>query len=341
MKKSLLAFAVLGAFAGVASAQTSVTVYGSFDGGLRNVTNVNAAGNSRLTMGSAGTYNSNRLGFRGVEDLGGGNNAHFVLENGFNSGTGAQVGDLFGRQAFVGLGGKWGSLDFGRQYTIAFKVTAAYDPFAYKYTTIAPAVASTAGVRFNNDIQYTGTFGPLTARAEYAVGEVAGNTSVGSAQAVGLSYNAGPLSLGAAYTERDIATNPLTPTTGFDNKHFTVGGAFKLGNSLKFSAGYVHQKQATTTIDTETKWSWIGAAYDFTPALQATYAFYQTKVEATPTLNGRKDMHMIGATYALSKRTNFYAEMDYSKLYGASRIGTAPTIQNDQTGISVGINHTF
>mgnify|MGYP005805723351 CR=1 FL=1 len=89
MKKSLLALAVLGAFAGAAQAQSAVTIYGSFDGGVRNLTNVNAAGDNRLTMGSNGTYNSNRIGFKGVEDLGGGLNAHFVLETGFNTGTGA------------------------------------------------------------------------------------------------------------------------------------------------------------------------------------------------------------------------------------------------------------
>src|SRR5436309_552652 len=80
MKKSLLALAVLGAFAGVAQAQTSVTIYGSFDGGVRYQNHQDAAGHSRLTMGSTGTYNSNRLGFKGVEDLGGGLNAHFTLE---------------------------------------------------------------------------------------------------------------------------------------------------------------------------------------------------------------------------------------------------------------------
>jgi predicted porin len=317
MKKSLLAFAVMGAFAGVASAQTSVTIYGSFDAGLRNVTNVNAAGQSRLTMGSNGTYNSNRLGFRGVEDLGGGMNAHFVLENGFNSGTGAAAGDLFARQALVGLGGAWGSLDLGRQYTVGFKVIAAYDPFAYKYTAIAPAVAATAGVRYNNDIQYTGNFGPLTARAEYAVGEVAGNASTGSAKSIGLSYNVGALSLGGAYTDRDVAT--------FDNKYYTLGGAYKLANSLKFSVGYADEKQATIATEVETKYSWVGVAYDFTPALQGTYAYYQTKVTGTAAQNAKKDLHMVGATYALSKRTNFYAEMDFAKL----------------DGISVGINHTF
>ena len=133
MKKSLLVLAVLSAFAGVASAQSAVTIYGTFDGGLRNLTNTNATGQSTFKMGSNGTYNSNRIGFKGVEDLGGGLNAHFALETGFNSGTGAldnANNQLFNRTATVGVGSAMGSVDLGRQYTVAFRTIAAYDPFA-------------------------------------------------------------------------------------------------------------------------------------------------------------------------------------------------------------------
>ncbi len=121
MKKSLLALAVFGAFAATA-AQAQVTLYGSIDGGIRNKTNTNAAGESLLTMGSNGTYNFNRLGFKGVEDLGGGMNAHFTLESGLNSGTGAldSSGLMWGRTSSVGIGSTWGTVDLGRQYTIAF-----------------------------------------------------------------------------------------------------------------------------------------------------------------------------------------------------------------------------
>jgi predicted porin len=105
-----------------------VTIYGSFDAGIRNQRDIDATGHSRTTMSSTGTYNSNRLGFKGVEDLGGGLNAHFTLESGFNSGTGElnnTQNKLFQRSAFVGLGGQWGSLDLGRQYTVAFKTVGA------------------------------------------------------------------------------------------------------------------------------------------------------------------------------------------------------------------------
>jgi predicted porin len=340
MKKSLLALAVLSAVAGVASAQSAVTVYGTFDAGVRNITNANAAAGSLFTMGATGTYQSNRFGFKGVEDLGNGANAHYNLELGFNSGTGAldnTNSQLFRRTATVGMGGSWGSFDLGQQYNIPFRTIVAYDPFGYKYIGIASAIPSTNGARYANDIQYTYTTGNITARAEYALGETAGSTSTGSAKAAGLSYSDGTLTLGGAYTDQDVAT--------FDKKHYTFGAAYKVNADWKFSAGYMDQRQATaTTGDTETKISWVGGVYNLTPVMAATYGYYKTEVTggAAGALNGTKDLNMVGITYSFSPRTTFYAEMDVAKLTGASRLfATTATPRNDQTGFSTGIMHAF
>jgi len=56
-----------------------------------------------------------RIGFKGVEDLGGGLTALFTIENGFNADTGqaAQGGLLFGRTAIVGLSGSKGTVYLG------------------------------------------------------------------------------------------------------------------------------------------------------------------------------------------------------------------------------------
>jgi predicted porin len=369
MKKSLLALAVLGAFAGVAQAQTSVTIYGSFDAGVRSQRDINAAGNSRTTMGSTGTYNSNRLGFKGVEDLGGGLNAHFTLESAFNSGTGAaDTTRHFGRSAFVGLGGQWGSLDLGRQYTVAFKTVGAYDPFNYKFTGIIPLTGTSvsAGTRTDNNIQYTGTFGPITARAEYSLAERAGGGSAGSHAAVGGTFANGPFSVGAAYTARKPALTAATATTPAgnfnDNKHFTVGGAFKFG-AARVAAGYAQESQDLVSgAEADQKNAWVGGSYDITPALGLTAAYYHTKVDANAfnvgnTAAGKRGLFIIGATYALSKRTNFYADIDFAKYkdgletpLNAATAGNVITTQSSlrsapgqdtMTGFSVGINHLF
>ena len=83
MKKSVLALAVLGAFAGAASAQSSVTMFGVVDLNVMTVSN-----NERVYgMGTDG-MSSSRLGFRGIEDLGGGLKAGFWLEMGIAPDTG-------------------------------------------------------------------------------------------------------------------------------------------------------------------------------------------------------------------------------------------------------------
>lgn len=314
-----------------------MTIYGSFDGGLRYRSNQNAAGDSLWTMNSTGTYNSNRLGFKGVEDLGGGLNAHFALETGFMTGSGAQdvAGVIFNRTAAVGLGGSWGSVDFGRQYTVAFKTIAAYDPFSYKYPGIAGAVAATAGVRYDNDAQYIGTFGAVTARAEYAFGEVAGNNSAGAKKAIGLSYNQGPLALGGAYTDNRSAADLQT-------KHWTLGGAYKFGPA-RVAVGYADQKAAVTAggLETRTKYSWIGLNYAVSPAVEITPAWYRIKTDGSQasgaSADGKTDKLLLSLTYALSKRTNFYALVDQFRLDGIAR-----TVSQDrQNEVAFGINHLF
>ncbi|HJV84843.1 MAG TPA: porin [Noviherbaspirillum sp.] len=335
MKKSLLALAVLGAFAGAAQAQSAVTIYGSFDGGVRNLTNVNAAGDNRLTMGSNGTYNSNRIGFKGAEDLGGGLNAHFVLETGFNTGTGTldnAANRLFNRSAFVGLGGAWGSVDLGRQYSVNFKTIGLYDPFNYKYTAIVPLAAQGGLTRLDNDVQYNGKFGPVGVSAEYALGEVAGSTSNGATEAIGANYAGGPVTVGAAYTKR----KNLVGTTYMDFDNWTVGGAYATG-PFRVAVGYAKAKQDTSaTTETNVKDAWLGGSYNVTPAAQLSLAYYRTTTD-TATTTGRRNLVILGGTYAMSKRTNFYADIDNSKLSG-----TAVTVgQTRQTGISVGINHLF
>lgn len=350
MKKSILALAVATALTGAAHAQSSVTVYGVADAGIRYQTNVNAAGDGLLSMGT-GTHTSNRLGFRGVEDLGGGLTARFQLETGYSVKSGALDNTnnvLFNRTAAVGLGGAWGNVDFGRQYTLAFRTDALLDPFGHKYTSLIPlssgagttlpaaarnaglGASATSGTRFNNNIQYTGTFGPLTARAEYALGEQAGDTGRGSAQAAGLSYAGGPLLLAGAYTQKETAA-------GFDNKAYIVGGGYTFGN-LRVTVGYSSEEQETAAAgDFENAIVWTGASYKLTPALELTSGYYRTKYESRAA-DGRRNLFMLGAAYSLSKRTSLYAVLDANRYRGAL---IPVTGQTSQTGLAAGVMHQF
>ena len=377
MKKSLVALAIFGAFAGVAQAQSAVVIYGSFDGGVRQIDNVDALGNNKTSVSSTGTYNSNRLGFKGTEDLGNGMNAHFNLESGFNTGTGTSdsigasnsTARLFNRTASVGLGGAFGSLDFGRQYSISFRTIGAYDPFNYKYTGIIPLAGAAAGgtslvgagttasnfggTRFDNDIQYTGTFGAITARAEYAPGEVAGSAKSRSAAAVGLSFAQGPFSAGAAYTEKKVSPAFTATGANFDDKSWTIGGAYKVA-AFRVSAGYNNEKikgafntGVAAVGNASQRISWLGGSYLVAPAIEVTAAWYHTRLD-TPaattaflSTKGTKDLAIVGVTYALSKRTSVYGDIDVTKLKGNQVMVSGASSEDRTTGLSIGVNHYF
>ena len=135
MKKSVLALAVLGAFAGAASAQSSVTMFGVIDLNVQTVSN-----NERVYGMSTDGMASSRLGFRGVEDLGGGLKAGFWLEAGLapdtgrsntngNWGSGTENQLIFNRRSTVSLSNQWGELRLGRDYTATFWSWTVFDPF--------------------------------------------------------------------------------------------------------------------------------------------------------------------------------------------------------------------
>jgi predicted porin len=136
MKKSIVALAVLGAFAGAASAQSSVTIYGLLDmsvaksnGGT--APNNGGPGNKAWTVQqSAGS----RLGFRGNEDLGGGLSAQFQIEHRFNPDTGTLNNpNIFwqGRSYVQLTSAGTGSVYLGRDYSPAFWPAVKSDPFGW------------------------------------------------------------------------------------------------------------------------------------------------------------------------------------------------------------------
>ena len=343
MKKSLLALAVLGAFAGAAQAQTNVTIYGSIDAGIRHVDNVNAAGDSQTTMGSNGTYNSNRIGFRGTEDLGGGLKANFQLETGFNSGTGALdngADRLFNRTAIVGLAGNWGALNLGHQYSVSFDTIGMYDPMTYKYTGIIPLAGQGGLTRLSNSVKYVGKFDAVTVRAQYGLGETEGDFSANSTIALGAAYSAGGITVAGAYTGGERAVGGVQQ----DLTNWTIGAAYAT-SAFRGAAGIADnsQEQGAGVADVDTTNWWLGGSYNLSPTTALSAAFYRTDSEQGA-LEAERDLFIISATYALSKRTNLYAAIDHSRYDGTAALDgrfAAIAPRDKQTGFSVGVNHLF
>ncbi len=203
MKKIILAAGFFGVMTSMAQAQTSVTIYGIVDLGM-NYTN-SVGGSSLLEMAS-GYGSGSRLGFKGIEDLGGGLSALFQLENGFNTSNGkiGQGGRLFGRQAYVGLkSNSWGTLTFGRQYDVlgdypgAFVANNSWGGTLFTH----PFDNDTSGsFRLENAIKYASPkFSGVTFGSAVGLGGQAGSIAQNSTYSVGARYENGPLSLAAGY----------------------------------------------------------------------------------------------------------------------------------------------
>jgi len=216
MKKSLLALAALGAFAGAAHAQSSVTLYGIIDQGVNLVTNVKTAtGSAHLYNMSSGVMQGSRWGLRGAEDLGGGLKAVFVLENGFDLGSGAlgQGGLLFGRQAYVGLSSsQFGSVTLGRQYDSVVDyigpLIAADQWSGYIGAKPGDVDNFNNAFRTNNAIKFTSVnYAGLTFGGMYSLGGQAGNFTGNQTWSLGGSYANGPLSLAAGYLNARTPSN--------------------------------------------------------------------------------------------------------------------------------------
>jgi predicted porin len=336
--------------AAACAAPASVQIYGTIDGGLRYQTNVDAAGNSLLSA-TSGNYYANRLGFRGREDLGNGLNAHFQLESGFKSDTGELDNTnnvLFNRTAAVGVGGAWGSIDVGRQYTVGFRTEKFLDPFDHHYTPIVPlssgagtslpadakaaglGASSNSGTRFNNDLQYTGSFGGLTVRAEYALGEIADDAGKGSARGVAFSYTGATLLAAGAYIHKETAA-------GFSNDAFVAGGGFKW-KALTVKAGLSRERQeiaAAGLYRNQTRFG--GIIYEVSQPLELTAAVYRSDYDSVRG-SGRRQLSMVGAAYYFSKRSNLYAAFDVNRYDGAL---VPASKQTAQRGVSLGVMHAF
>lgn len=213
MKKSLLALAALGAFASAAQAESSVTLFGLIDTGVNYVNNVvdTKGSGSRFNLSSGGLQGS-RWGLRGSQDLGNGLKAIFTLESGFdvNTGTASQDGRIFGRQAFAGLSGDFGTVTIGRQYD---SIADFVSPLTASGRWEGAFAAHPGDVdnlnntrRVNNSIKYTSnSYEGLSFGGLYSLGGTAGRRSDNQVWSAGIGYNNGPIALGAAYLN---AKNP-------------------------------------------------------------------------------------------------------------------------------------
>ena len=348
MKKSLIALAVLAA-SGAAMAQSSVTLFGIVDVGVGYIKN--SGGDDKYGLSTSGLATS-RLGFHGVEDLGGGLKAGFWLEGAVSPDDGGSGFD-FKRRSTISLMGNFGEVRLGRDLTAGYKTALNYDLFGQvgmgQFLGWSNAMYGTTGdangIRADNLIGYhTNNIAGFMGGIQYGFGEDSSSNKSNSYLGAYLGFNNGPLSVTVAGDRNNFGT--AYPTSD-DRTQLSLGASYDLG-MLKLS-GLVQRVEFENVgfagKDKYDNWM-LGASAPVGPGtIKAQYASYNDKSFS----NADAQQLSVGYQYDLSKRTAVYTTVAYLKnknaastaALGGSGLSLGAVNGKNQTGFQVGVRHAF
>jgi predicted porin len=365
MKKSLIALAAL-AVAGVASAQSSVTLFGIVDA---TINHSKTSGGEKKTILDDSGYNSSRLGFRGTEDLGGGMSASFWLEGGVSNDDGAGkspssgTGFGFERRSTVSLAGNWGEVRLGRDYTPTFYNDSVFDPFGtngvgtnviYKARSTVTATPFAAGAAANNNtvtrssnmVSYflPSNLGGFYGQVAYAFHEnVRPTTTAGdNGRYIGarFGYANGPINVALAAAKKS-GTEPTVAATP-DVKTVNLGAQYDFGVA-KLMGEVEREKYDIGGVETTAKGVMIGTLVPV-GAGEIRASLGRVKLD-TAGADPRATQVALGYVHNLSKRTALYAT--YARIKNkdgaalAINTNVAGLANRTSSGYDLGIRHSF
>ena len=336
MKKSLSALVVLGAFAGAASAQSSVTIFGKLDQAVGK-----GIGSKNKEVGDTA---GSRIAFRGSEDLGGGMSAIFAFEHRFapdsgTLGTGvdpntATTNRFWEGFSYVGMRTPYGVLTVGRQYTSSFltvqnqvdvfagETVAALRDFGMGNSTIF-SLSGVGKIRVPDSVKYAVAFSGVTLSADIA------ETPAGSPDrpyGLAASYAGGPVWVGAAFE------NPA----GANDRLANLGARYKIG-PVTLVAGLGNGKN---NADIKLKTYLLGTNVAVgTGEIKVGYAHVKL---GSVVANKRFGL---GYHHHLSKRTKLYVDFAHDgKGYSGNLSAAVPStseLRTEKKGYDLGIQHSF
>jgi predicted porin len=323
MKKTLLALAVCSsmipaAFAGQVDLFGNVDMYVGVN---------NTQGQWRTGIKSGG-LTASHWGLKGTEDLGGGTQVFFNLDNAFLANSGSNTygndGVAFSREANVGIRGKYGQFSMGRQYTPHFLVFAMYDPTELSLGSsdspfFFPGPAAVTGqdgslVRMDNTAQYVlpTSFG-LTNFFFIGLGEYtskAGQSSnkIKNTYNYAAKYDAGKFSGMVSYMYRSMEPTGENRAFAYANQYINAAVTYDFGVTkpvIMFTKKFTNQSSGRAFVESDNFWmAQIGTATPLAGGkfvVSGSYLRNQSKSDANAWGLGTKYI------YPLSKRTRLYA----------------------------------
>lgn len=336
-----------------AMAQSSVTLYGR----------VNTSVESHklgTTSASGMVQNSSFIGFKGVEDLGNGLKAGFVLESQFNSdngsGTTANGGVDFSRNSEVNLAGNFGMLRLGTYDPASYLATADYISMHNHDTGTSSDQLYQVHSASANKIAYRSPeLAGFTAEIQYGFGEKANigkNNHNRGAWDLGLNYANGPLGLGFGYSKEKYRDDTiLTGNNNKSNDQYAFRASYAIGD-LTLGAYYQrNQKEETVGAKEKANVYRLSAMYKIGASeLHANYGRADNKkLNGVKQANTKASQWTLAYNYNLSKRTKVYAlytnidnaanaDYGHGKFVGSS---TGARSGDDLRAFGVGVRHLF
>lgn len=324
MKKWVCLAGLATACAG-SSAQSSITLGGTMDVGVRHVRN-GSLGSVRSEV--SGSNSTSKLVVRGVEDLGGGLSAGFHLDSTIladlgGAGASAPTGQFWDRRSTVSLAhARFGELRLGRDWVPTHLVWSGFDPFAtlgiasantfrsfsasralgQAFGTAPDAVAANPTLRVSNALEYflPGSLGGL-------YGNVIKTAQEGGTTATGFTSGQG-FRLGWSGSGFNVAAAQFTTRNATGNRRFKDQ---VLGLAYDFGVAKLSASQRRWVFGPDRTVNTLLAAQ--VPA--GTGVVKLTYVRADPSgateAQSANDAHLLGAGYVhnLSKRTALYAHV--------------------------------
>jgi predicted porin len=349
-----------------------VTLYGIIDESIQYTHNTGGASNEIKLQ--SGQMSISQWGVRGTEDLGGGLSALFNLQNGFNLNNGKMnSGLLFGRKAYVGLAGNFGTVTLGRQQDTLQDLVLPIqgDNFLEYFTAPGDVDNADGSVRNSNAVKWTSpSWGGLQAAAMYGFGGVAGSVGSGQAYNAAVTYNRGPLTLAAGYSHADNGNATLSTrgTSSADSIFLSpVNDAYVTASAINIAragatyvvgpvtlGGYYSYSEyladGHSTFQSAERYNNASAfvVWQVTPAwmVETGYNYLKSHGDSSATYQ----QVTLAADYSLSKRTDLYGTMSYGHASGSNGLGAAQAVISDafvdggkstQELVIAGIRHRF
>jgi predicted porin len=275
-----------------------------------------------------------------------------------NEWTSAGPRRVYARLGHFGPGDGIGSFTLGRQYNLEYLTQADVgDLFHTGMGGTANNLVTPLGTPANGDVRYySSRVNGLSTDASWTVDTPSGNSMANRAWGMTVGYDIGPLSLRAAHQNRHVARVQLYNVIGnMDAKNsilaanlrmrwMTVYAAYAAnrgwGGSPLYNPDNPYSAGVASTSSTNSRDTLAGVAVPITR--KVTFLASLIRKNDRDLANRDANQVAVGASYVLSRKTDFYAAFSHTvNTKGTGIMIDGAARPNGSCAVNVGMRHAF